>query len=247
MFRRACSSLTAAVLVGALGGDAIASGSHKSEDHCYAGSGVMAADTSQPVTSVFLKKMRQVGVHTIIRYFDHKNETIPGKTLTFDERMQIAEAGFHILVVFQHWGQRISTFRDPKRGKSDAIRALTLAHDVGQPVGSAIYFAVDGPWSNTKDMADITRYFTDVRRSVAERGNLYRVGVYGSGQVCSAILDQGLADYCWLANARAWPGYNAHLASGRWQIRQLMPGKCGDREVDFNLLPSRSAYFGQFR
>jgi putative transposase len=28
--------------------------------------------------------------------------------------------------------------------------------------------------------------------------------------------------------------------------RQLMPGKCGDREVDFNLLPSR-LYFGQFR
>ena len=78
-------------------------------------------------------------------------------------------------------------------------------------------------------------------------GNLYRVGVYGSGQVCSAILDRGLADYCWLANARAWPGYNAHLASGRWQMRQLMPGKCGDREVDFNFLPSRSAYFGQFR
>lgn len=231
----------------AMSGQAMASGSHKSADHCYRSSGVMAADTSQPVTSSFLKKMEEVGVHTIIRYFDHKNETIPGKTLTFDERMHIAEAGFHILVVFQHWGQRISTFRDHTRGKSDAVRALTLAHDVGQPVGSAIYFAVDGPWSNAKDMADITRYFTDVRRTVTEKGNLYRVGVYGSGQVCSAILDRGLADYCWLANARKWPGYNAHLASGRWQIRQLMPGKCGDREVDFNLLPSRSAYFGQFR
>ena len=247
MRNRALSSLTAAAFVVALCGDATASSSHQSADHCYRGSGMMAADTSAPVTAAFLKKMREVGVHTIIRYFDHKDETLPGKTLTFEERMQISQAGFHILVVFQHWGQRISTFRDHKRGKADAIRALTLAHDVGQPVGSAIYFAVDGPWSSDKDIADITRYFTDVRRTVSARGNLYRVGVYGSGQVCSTILDRGLADYCWLANAKAWPGYNAHLASGRWQIRQLMPGKCGDREVDFNLLPSRSVYFGQFR
>ncbi len=206
VFNRVFSSLAAATLVAALCSEAIASGSHKSADYCFAGSGMMAADTSQPVTNAFLKKMREVGVHTIIRYFDHKNETLPGKTLTFDERMQIAEAGFNILVVFQHWGQRISTFRDRTRGKSDAVRALGLAHDVGQPVGSAIFFAVDGPWSNAKDMADITRYFTDVRRTVARHGNLYRVGVYGSGKVCGAILDRGLADYCWLANARAWPG-----------------------------------------
>jgi len=207
----------------------------------------MAADTALPVTPAFLKKMREIGVHTIIRYFDHENETIPGKTLTFGERMEIAASGFNILVVFQHWGQRISTFRDRKRGTSDALRALTLAHDVGQPVGSAIYFAVDGPWSSSRDMADIVRYFTDVRRTVATNGNPYRVGVYGSGQVCSIILDRGLADYCWLANATSWPGYDAHLASGRWQLRQLMPGKCGDRDVDFNVLSPRAAYFGQFR
>ena len=50
-----------------------------------------------------------------------------------------------------------------------------------------------------------------------------------------------------LALAKVLPGYDAHLASGRWHLRQLMPGKCGDREVDFNLLPARSVYFGQFR
>jgi hypothetical protein len=235
------------MLVVALCGGAVASGSHKSAHHCYAGSGVIAADTSQPVSPAFLRKMREVGVDTIIRYFDHENETIPGKTLTFDERMDIAASDFRLLVVFQHWGQKISTFRDRTRGASDAIRAVSLALDVGQPVGSAIYFAVDGPWSSSKDVADIIRYFTDVRRTVAREGNLYRVGVYGSGLVCSTILDRGLADYCWLANAKAWPGYDDHLTSGRWQLRQLMPGKCGDREVDFNLLPSSPAYFGQFR
>ena len=158
-----------------------------------------------------------------------------------------AEAGFHLIVVFQHWGQRISTFRDHTRGKADAVRALTLAHDVGQPVGSAIYFAVDGPWSSREDLSDIRRYFNDVRRTVAMKGNLYRVGVYGSGLVCEMILDAGLADYCWLANARAWPNYDTYRASGRWVMRQLNPGKCGDREVDFNFVPENAAYFGQFR
>ncbi len=246
-FTKLARSLIATTALLALAGDAMASQSHRSEDHCRRASGVYAADTSQPVTPAFLKKMREVGVRTIIRYFDHKNETFKNKTLTFEERMQIAEAGFHLIVVFQHWGQRISTFRDHKRGKADALRALTLAHDVGQPVGSAIYFAVDGPWSSRDDLADITRYFTDVRRTVAMHGNLYRVGVYGSGLVCDMILDEGLADYCWLANAKAWPGYDTHLASGRWVMRQLNPGKCGDREVDFNFVPEGAAYFGQFQ
>jgi hypothetical protein len=240
-------AVLALLLAAAWAAEAAASGSHRSEDHCRPKSGVYAADTSQPVTPAFLKKMREVGVRTIIRYFDHRNETFRGKTLTFEERMQIAEAGFQLLVVFQHWGQRISTFRDKTRGKADAIRALELAHDVGQPVGSAIYFAVDGPWSSPGDMADILRYFADVRRTVASHGNLYRVGVYGSGHVCREVLDRGLADYCWLANAKAWPGYDSHLRSGRWVLRQLNPGKCGDREVDFNLVPAGATYFGQFR
>src|SRR5690606_17199017 len=96
-------SVVAAVALFALGSQAFASNSHESADHCRRKSGVYAADTSQPVTPTFLKKMREVGVTTIIRYFDHKNETFKNKTLTFEERMQIAEAGFHLVVVFQHW------------------------------------------------------------------------------------------------------------------------------------------------
>jgi hypothetical protein len=30
-------------------------------------------------------------------------------------------------------------------------------------------------------------------------------------------------------------------------MRQLNPGKCGDREVDFNFVPRNASYFGQFR
>ncbi len=226
---------------------AFGGGSHKSAAHCFAGSGVIAADTAQPVTSAFLAKMHRVGVNTIVRYFDHRDETLRGKTITFDERMDIAEAGFQILVVFQHWGQRISTFQDRKRGAQDAVRALSLAADIGQPVGSAVYFAVDGPWASPGDLADITRYFTDIRRTFALKGDHYQVGVYGNGSVCTALLDRGLADYCWLANATSWPGYQSFLASERWQLRQLLPGKCGDREVDFNFAPRSAGYFGQFR
>ena len=90
---RLARSLIATTALLAFAGNALASESHRSEDHCRRGSGVYAADTSQPVTPAFLKKMREVGVRTIIRYFDHKNETFKNKTLTFEERMQIAEAG----------------------------------------------------------------------------------------------------------------------------------------------------------
>jgi hypothetical protein len=199
------------------------------------------------VTAAFIGKMREVGVDTIVRYYDHVDETIEGKTLRFAERLEIAEAGFEILVVFQHNNNEIATFRDRRRGAADAARSLALAAEIGQPVGSAIYFGVDGPWRSPADLGDIVRYFSDIRRVFEARGGQYRVGVYGGGLVCRTLLDRKLADHCWLANATSWPGYEEFLASKRWTLRQLLTGKCGDREVDFNLAPPGTARFGQFR
>lgn len=212
--------------------------------YCAQNSGVAAADTSARTTQGFLDAMRQVGVQTIIRYYDHADETLPGKTLRRNERNLIIQNGFRIGVVFQHFNNKFSSFT-PERGWQDADRSLALAVENLQPTGSAIYFGVDGPWGRAPSELDrIMAYFWAANDRLKTSG--YRVGVYGSGLVCSALLQQGLARLCWLANARSWPGYEAYIGTRRWSLVQSLPTNCAGRQVDFNFGNETQPDHGQF-
>lgn len=202
-----------------------------------------AVDLSGPVDQTFLDKMATLGVDTIVRYYDHVNETIRGKTLTLRERRLIAKNGFKQVVVFQHNSRSITSFTWA-RGVKDANRSLELAKTMNQPMRSAIYLGVDGPWSGSQDLLKVREYFRAAAPLIRDAG--YKIGAYGSGRVCELLLDAGDVDYCWLANATSWPGYDRFLASNRWTMKQFTPRTCGGREVDFNVINSGMREIGQF-
>src|SRR5208283_336608 len=90
---------------------------------------------------------------------------------------------------------------------------------LGQPTGSAIYFAVDFD-ARRQALLPIDQYFRGIAAgfAAASGGNAeYKVGVYGSGAVCDALKGTGLAQYSWLSNATAWDGA---LVYEGWDIRQ---------------------------
>jgi hypothetical protein len=110
------------------------------------------ADFSVPLSKLLsdkklsaLRVLKTFKVDTIFRYYDYKNETLPGKTLHPDESDAIIAAGLKIGVVFQHYNNDPAKFLDPSSGTNDAEQALKLADENRQPYGSAIYFSVDGP------------------------------------------------------------------------------------------------------
>ena len=212
-------------------------------DYCTKNSGAAAVDTSVPVDVPFLDKMRDVGVGTIIRYYDHVDETIRGKTLHRTERDLIFSHGFAIAVVFQHYNQKFASFT-PERGAADAERSLVLAAENAQPPNSAIYFGVDGGWKTPEQLASIEAYFRAADAGLAGSG--YRVGVYGSGLVCRTLLGKGLAELCWLSNARTWPEYEPYRKSLKWKLLQRLESRCGGRGVDFDLTNGTDTDFGQF-
>jgi hypothetical protein len=202
------------------------------------------ADLSSRVDNRFLMRMRQIGVRTIGRYYDYANETLVGKTLHKPERDQIAKARLKTLVVFQHHTDRFSSFT-AQRGHDDAARAIELAAENRQPVGSAIYFGVDGGWGRTQSEKDaIVAYFTQASKAV--RTGRFRVGAYGGGLVCELLLDAQLIDICWLANARSWPGYDSFQRSGKWALQQFLPENCGGKNVDFNVVNKNAHDYGDF-
>jgi Domain of unknown function (DUF1906) len=205
--------------------------------------GGRAVDLSQPVNQTFLNNVKALGVSTIIRYYDHPNETIRGKTLRRSERDLIVRNGFKIAVVFQHNNNVLTSFTQA-RGKMDAERSLVLATENLQPQDSAIYFGVDGGWSTDADLNRIQLYVSTASAIVRQAG--FRMGVYGSGRVCMKVLSENLADHCWLANARGWPDYNVFFESDQWMLRQFLPEKVGSFDVDFNDIHPEVSDFGQF-
>ena len=212
-------------------------------DYCGSDPRIEAVDLSAPVNQGFLNSMRAIGVKTIIRYYDHEDETLPGKTLRRGERDLILMNGFKTAVVFQHHNDQFASFT-PLRGSQDADRAIALAGENSQPKGSTIYFGVDGPWKAFYELSNIVAYFKEVYIRLVRTG--YRVGVYGSGLVCNALLANGLAETCWLAAPTAWPEYHAYYQTRNWGLAQLRPTQCGGRSVDFNLVNGTGTDYGQF-
>lgn len=212
-------------------------------DYCANDPRVEAVDLSAPVDQSFLSTMRGIGIKTIIRYYDHEDETLPGKTLRRDERNAISANGFKTAVVFQHHNNQFASFT-AVRGRQDAERSLALAGENSQPPGSAIYFGVDGPWQAAYELANVAAYFRELKARLTGFG--YRIGVYGSGLVCSMLLSTGLAELCWLGAPTSWPDYHAYYQTRRWGLAQLRTSQCGGRSVDFNLANDMAADYGQF-
>ena len=212
-------------------------------EYCAKDPRVEAVDLSAPVDQSFLDTMRGIGIKTIIRYYDHEDETLPGKTLRRDERNLILTNGFETAVVFQHHNNHFASFT-ALRGHQDAERSLALASENSQPPGSAIYFGVDGPWQAAYELANVAAYFRELKARLAGFG--YRIGVYGSGLVCNLLLSTGLAELCWLGAPTSWPDYYAYYQTRRWGLAQLRTSQCGGRSVDFNLANGMVADYGQF-
>ena len=211
--------------------------------YCANDARIEAVDLSAPVDQGFLNTMREIGIKTIIRYYDHEDETLPGKTLRRDERNLILTNGFNTAVVFQHHNNQLASFT-ALRGRQDAERSLALAGENSQPRGSAIYFGVDGPWQAAYELANVAAYFQELRASLAGFG--YRIGVYGSGLVCNMLLSTGLAELCWLGAPTSWPDYHGYYQTRKWGLAQLRTSQCGGRSVDFDMANDRVADYGQF-
>ncbi len=65
----------------------------------------------------------------------------------------------------------------------------------------------------------VDHYFREVNRILKADGR-FRIGVYGSGMVCSHVRGKNLAEFCWLAMSTGWPGTKEYFASGKWNLVQ---------------------------
>ena len=176
-------------------------------------------DSSSVITPSAAHCLAQLGFTFAARYYrSHKSKL---NRLTREEALAISAAGLNIVAVFEYAGTKVSYFT-AEQASMDVKDALAQIAEVGQPLGSAIYFAVDYNATIDDIEGPVNDYFTVVNAALRPK---YLPGVYGSGATCAAMLAAGLADFAWLSQSVGFlgtPGFTA------WSIKQGLPHQfCG--------------------
>jgi len=173
-------------------------------------------------SSDVLNEIKGSRIAFVARYYRDPASRWPRLSAT--EAQRLSSMGMKIVAVWEPYQPHPEYF-SYSTGYNDAIAAYAQAQAVGQPSGSAIYFAVD---FNAHEVESIEQYFQGIKAGLAaaSRGRTeYRIGVYGSGDVCDTVKHAGLAQYSWLSNSISWTG---SLDYDDWDIRQ------GDTSTDFS-------------
>ena len=115
------------------------------------------------------------------------------------------------------------TYLTEAQGEADAAAAQKAAEAIGQPAGSAIYFAMDfdpaatdGTIDEATALSEVDSYFAGINAYFASvsSGPVYAIGVYGAGATLQSVSTAGLAQYTWLARSTGWTGYTIGEADG---------------------------------
>lgn len=185
----------------------------------------MATDAGQ-----VLNGLQNSGLDFIARYYREPQSRWPA--LSAGEAALLSSLGLKVVAVWESHSRTPAHFSYAS-GYGDATMASDEARAVGQPAGSAIYFAVDFNARN-RSLDLVGEYFRGVAAGLAAADGAtagYAVGVYGSGAVCDELRAAGLAQYCWLSNSIAWEG---SIGYEGWDIRQggRVPGLGFSHDAD---------------
>jgi hypothetical protein len=163
--------------------------------------------------------LNAVGIDFAFRYYCSAARHNP-KRLTPNEANALSAAGLLLGAVYEDSPTSASYFSNA-RGHQDGVTAFGAGVLIGQPVNSAIYFAVDYDASQADITGVILPYFAGVRQGLldaASGGATYKVGVYGSGLVCTQVAANcPFVSYRWLSESMGWRGSRTYTT---WSVLQ---------------------------
>lgn len=176
---------------------------------------------TMPRIDATILKLKDVGIDldsdNYLKYADEANvdnASLYGKSLRPYEKEFYYKHNINIVSVYQNNGNDEECFT-VKHAKLDALCALISAKLLGQPYGSAIYFAVDFN-AGVSQLSKINNYFYIIKNKLRGR---YKIGVYGNGITCAFIKHYN-AEYSWLSQSTGHEGFDAYDDIRNYNIKQ---------------------------
>lgn len=151
-----------------------------------------ACDTRFEMTQERIDYLKSNGYKTVGRYL-----TGSEKGLKPDEPERIIKNGLTFFPIFQEtlYTDTIQKY-NYNLGVSDAKKAVEKAKELYIPADTIIYFAID---FDTTD-ADIQQYVIPYFKGVWENIGDYWVGIYGTRNACTQVMELGYAETCFVSD-----------------------------------------------
>ncbi|EJL38959.1 Protein of unknown function (DUF1906) [Brevibacillus sp. CF112] len=172
-------------------------------------------DCAVPLTATLAKQIAAAGYEFVCRYLVPQRYT--WKRLTSAEVEAIRAAGMQIISVFETSAARPAG--GASAGQVDGQEAYNEAKLIGQPLGSAIYFAVDYD-AQPSDYDKIEQYL----RAAAGKIPGYAVGVYGSYAVVEEMAKRKACTHFWQTYAWSRGKRSAHANIYQYKNGTMLPG-----------------------
>ena len=147
---------------------------------------VTGCDTRFTITPAVAKALYAKGFRIVGRYLDETSTSTLDKEIKVGEIENIFSAGMKIFPIWQYNARELSDF-SYDNGLRDGRRAFERMKHYNFKAGAVVYFAVDYDATNEGIDSAIIPYFRGVQSAFNETGRQYKVGVYGSRNVCSRI------------------------------------------------------------
>lgn len=165
---------------------------------------------------------------TPIEYLKSQNYIAVGRYLTGgtfkqlnkEEPKALIDSGIGIFCIFQEGQSR--NFFTSENGKIDASSAIHAAKKYGIPNNNIIYFAVDYDATEDDIKNYIAPYFKAVKDTMSSYGSPFKIGIYGTRNVCQKIIDLGYAESAYLSSIST--GFSGNLGfkkPDKWNLDQF--------------------------
>lgn len=167
-----------------------------------------ACDTANTISkNERYKILQNLGIRAIGRYIvgDKFDGDESSKELTFEEPEILIKNGFSIIPIYQRNGEPSLVFFNEEQAKEDAKIAERRARHHLIPFESIIYFAVDLDVLDSDISNKIIPYFKKIKETL----NNYKVGIYGTRNVCSQVMKAGYAETCYVSDLST--GYSGNM------------------------------------
>lgn len=201
---------------------------------------VTAADCMMPLNAARASALKSAGYSTVGRYLTGG----ANKRLTAGELQTIFKAGIAVFPIYQVWNNELKWF-DYIQGAQAGRAAYIAAREFGFAPFTTIYFAVDYDAQDHEIYSHILPYFQGVAEAFEQVGSEYRVGVYGSRNICSTISEEGFAHGSFVSGMST--GFSGNLGFPlpvNWAFDQIAntiigAGTPGELEIDRNAKSGR--------
>lgn len=196
----------------------------------------VGCDTSFQLNSSRINVLTSAGYKYVGRYLTgtvgfESNGTLRDKFLTREEMDDIVVAGMKIFPIYQDGASNSDNYFTSAQGTTDAIKAITAAHNLGFKRGTTIYFAVDTDIQDGDIAGTVLLYFSSIYTILSGAG--YGIGVYGTRNVASRVISAGYAKVAFVSDMST--GFSGNLGFSmpkQWAFDQFSETSIGDFAID---------------